>query len=278
MSKPKWINELLDRGATAYSRVRSKADRRRLQDLQLLQLVRIKTQKSRRSIIIIDMAQFRQWVKVEFPSSTLSPDTLPMRARNVVERRDSKMGESTHKVQPLLFRWFEAGKKSDLAYQTDHFGVVGVLTDRVSELELPQLWRLLTVENWESFYTLEYESPTSPIMCVYLGGNVSDVVLTAITELTPSPSAVLHFGDYDWAGLAIFQRLEAKLPRAEIYVPTDLDTLLSRYGKRDLVESQPLRGLDLKHPKFHEIVDCISQHNAGLEQEIVAPPPSRAFD
>lgn len=278
MVRPSWLRELLAQGSVAHSRVRSTEARQILRTLQTLGLVKITTHKTRRTLTVLDPESFAHWVAINFPVEDASAELLPNRAQNIVRGRDSKAGATTHSVQPVLFKWFDSNPDAPIAQLSQTYGMVGVTSERLAHLSLPAVWYLLTVENWESFYALSYQTPSVPVMMVYLGGNVSDVVLTALASLCPYPTSILHFGDYDWAGLAIFQRLETWLPQAQLYVAPDLASLFQRYGKRDLVVKQTLASLDLHHPKCQPVIAYISQYNAGLEQEIVPPPTLNDFE
>lgn len=278
MRRPGWIVELLETGSVAHSKAGSAAARRVLETLQALDLAQVEGHRSQRRILTLDVDQLARWVDANYPSPDPASETLAPRARNVSEHRNSKAGRTAHDVQPVLLKWFDAAPDSWLSRLTGQHGMVGVTSDHLGEISLPARWNMLTVENWEPFHTLRYVDPAPPIMSVYLGGNVSDVVLTGLADLRPAPGRVLHFGDYDWAGLAIFQRLEAVMPQAELYIVPDADLLFRRYGRRELVEKQPLASLDLRHHKYSAIAECISRHNAGLEQEIVHPPSPEDFE
>lgn len=277
MTRPSWLAELLAQGAVAHSRVSSVEARQTLQTLQTLGLVKIAAHKTRRAVTVLEPAAFARWAEANFPAEDASIEALPARAQNIGHERDSKVGVTTHTVQPVLFKWFDKDPDAPLAQLSQTYGMVGATSDRLRRLPLPETWRLLTVENWESFYTLSYRIADIPIITVYLGGNVSEVTLSALADLNPVPAAILHFGDYDWAGLAIFQRLEARLPRARLYVAPDLAGLFQRYGRRDLAEKQPVTSLDLQNPKCRTVIAHIAQYNAGLEQEIVPPPQPADF-
>ncbi len=275
MTRPSWLAELLRRGVVAYSRVRSAQARQDLQTLQALRLVRVRPESSaahgsRRVVEALAPKQVAQWIDSTYPVvEDNHASTLPQRGQNIAFNRNSKAGETTHTVQPILFKWFTTAPESELADLTKTYGLVGVCTDLIKALALPACWTLLTVENWESFYTLALPSPTLPVMVLYLGGNVPQVVLTALSEMTPLPWRVIHFGDYDWAGLAIFQRIGVVFPQAQLYQPSDLESLFERYGDRELIERQSARVLDLDDARCTRVIACITRYNAGLEQEIV---------
>ena len=112
-------------------------------------------------------------------------------------------------------------------------------------------------------------------MAAYLGGNAPGSVMEALKTFSPPPEVVLHFGDYDWKGLYIFQRLQKVLPQARFYIPDNIETLFSQFGKRSLIDKQKRKALfDEKNRNCLPVIQLIEQHNAGLEQEIVALPES----
>lgn len=134
-------------------------------------------------------------------------------------------------------------------------------------------WRLLTVENWEPFYRADYTDAPVAVMVVYLSGNVSDVLIHALNTFDHPPESVIHFGDYDWEGLYIFQRLQKAIPSARLYIPDNIKTLFRRFGERKLVEKQNRKAaFDMDNQECLPIIKLIEQSNAGLEQEIVDLP------
>jgi len=278
MITPPWILELLENNSLPASRVRSVEARQQLEILTNLGLVKTELYgRSKKRIVVIQPAEYKLWVNAEYNSIADSEvETLPRRAKNIAERGGSKSGKSSHEVQPLIFRWFAADDQTLLAQLTAQFGVIGVTSDRVDKLNLPEQWRLLTVENWESFYILEYHNPQPPILAVYLGGNVSEVVLEALAAIAPQPAKVLHFGDYDWAGLNIFGRLCRHLPHARWYLPDNLASLFKQHRDLALVQNQAdYAQIRHEHPDIAMVIDLISRTNAGLEQEIVSPPAEK---
>lgn len=282
MPRPSWITKLLEQGYAPYSQAGSRAAEQTLATLKALDLIRIEFQGTRRKVVVVDKDQFRRWVEAVYPLTDLEATAdLPLRSlrsQNIARRRSSKLGRTTHEVQPVLLKWFDPNPASPLAVLTDQHGLVGLTTDRLDRLALPPAWWLLTVENWESFYTLDYAAPATLIVAIYLGGQVAEATLAALAQLSPPPERVLHFGDYDWTGLAIFQRVQAALPAARLYVPADIETLFQRYGNRQLLEEQaPTVQLDPAHAACQAVVDLIAECNAGLEQEVVSPPAEKDF-
>lgn len=142
---------------------------------------------------------------------------------------------------------------------------------------MPPRWRLLTIENWEPFHRADYSAATIPVMIAYLGGNVSEIVIDALTTFRHRPQTILHFGDYDWEGLYIFQRLQKALPTARLYRPPDLEALFQQFGRRQLLEKQKRKSaFDPANPECRPVIQLIEQYNAGLEQEVVKLPDMKA--
>ena len=259
---------MIEKGAVGHS----SANPRVLKELLNLGIVCVQSAGMRRTVTVTDHTQFGHWVHTNFPVRPIDPDTLTPRQRNIVRHGSSKRGKRSHATLPFLFKWFGSGNDR-LTRLTQDNGVVAVLTDRFNRLALPQHWQLLTIENWESFFRADYAAASLPVMVAYLGGNVSDTILQAFKRFTHPPERVLHFGDYDWDGLYIFQRLHKEIPSARLFIPEDIDSLFLEFGDRKLVERQKRKaGFDLKHRQCLPVIQLIQETNSGLEQEIVDLP------
>ncbi|MGE0083540.1 MAG: Wadjet anti-phage system protein JetD domain-containing protein [Desulfococcaceae bacterium] len=274
MKHPKWTVQLLETGAAPYSMLPQHV----LSQLSTLNLVRIQCNKTRRNIEVVHREQFAEWVRANFPDTQTPEQNLLRRAENIFARRSSKSGQTTHDVQPVLFKCFAPDETNKYARLTEEYGMAGIMSDRLNCLHLPDSWYLLTVENWESFYPLTYPNPSQTIIIIYLDGNVANITLSALAGLKKSPECILHYGDYDWTGLTIFQRIQSVLPKAELYIPDDTEDLFRRYARRDLTERQKHNtGFNPEHPKCLPVTRLIEQYNGGLEQEIVTPPCEKDF-
>lgn len=266
MKRPAWLTTLLEKGAVAHSA----ADRRIVNELLTLGIVGIRSAGMKRRVAAIDPRQLRQWAEARYPRHTIDPDTLPIRHGNIVRSGSSKSGKCTHAVLPFLFKWFGGGP---LAHVTRAYGMSAVFSDRLAELPVSAPWRLLTVENWEPFYRADYSTSAVPVMVAYLGGNVSEIVLDALNTFRHPPQTVWHFGDYDWEGLYIFQRLQNSVPAARLYIPRDIETLFKKFGGRELLQKQKRRAaFDTQNPQCLPVIRLIEQYNAGLEQEAAGMP------
>jgi hypothetical protein len=243
-----------------------------LSELVTLGIVAVKTAGIRRSVVSTEPEQLRKWLDARYPDHGMLPHAAHVRERNIVRSGGSKAGSSAHGVFSFQFKWF--GKEDDLWTQmTRTYGVAAVLTDRLVNLTLPATWYLLTIENWEPFFRADYSGAPVPVMVAYLGGNAPGSVLKALETFSTPPELVLHFGDYDWEGLYIFQRLQKALPQARLYIPDNIDALFRQFGKRNLIDKQKRKALfDEKNRNCLPVIQLIEHHNAGLEQEIVGFP------
>ena len=268
MKRPSWLTKLVDRGAVAHSAASPKI----LDELITLRIVAIKTAGIRRSVVSAKPEQLRKWLDARYPNHGMVPDTAHVREGNIVRSGGSKAGESAHGVFSFQFKWF--GKEDDLwTEMTRTYGVAAVLTDRLSNCKLPARWGLLTIENWEPFFRTNYSGAQVPVMVAYLGGNAPGSVMEALKTFSTPPESVLHFGDYDWEGLYIFQRLQKVLPQARLYIPDNIEALFRKFGKRNLIYKQKRKTLfNEKNRNCLPVIQLIEQHNAGLEQEIVGLP------
>ncbi len=277
MKRPNFIQILFEQGAIAYSLVKSQQDRIILDNLQSLELVRIDVYNNKRKVIVVDQTQFSTWVMKQYPVDKSQNHNLANRAQNIMNSGNSKAGKTTHIIQPVLLKWFTLDLSSPYLQWTQEFGIIGVVSNQIKNLQFPERWNLLTVENWESFYSLKYAIVETPIVAAYLGGNVSDVVLFAFSQINPKPERILHFGDYDWAGLKIFQRVQTILPKAKLYIPSNIEELLKKnYGNHKLVKYQ-LMNVDFNNPEIQPVIDLIAHYNMGLEQEILEQPSEDDF-
>jgi hypothetical protein len=84
-------------------------------------------------------------------------------------------------------------------------------------------------------------------------------------------ASILHCGDYDPVGLDEYLRIKTACPdRTKLYLPANLEVLLSRYGKKELLQSSASVLDRLRKTEDHEvrrIIKLLDQYGVGLEQE-----------
>ena len=270
MRPPAWVLRLARDGSVPRSQVTNDSVWV-LEQTTALGLTVEEVQGSRRRVVARDPAALERWLGDTYPPSVET--SLPgRRAGNIARARRSKLGVSAHDAQSLLLRWFDPDSSALLAELTDRFGLVGLSTDRMAELPLPAAWTLLTIENWEPFLAADYRGCTDAVVVVYTGGNIAGAILHGLMNLPP-PQRAIHFGDYDWAGLAIYRRLRAAIPSMQLYLPDDIERLFAQFADPAvLLGQEPILARDDDPPSLRNVVELIAQHNAGLEQEIVPLP------
>lgn len=271
MQIPTWLDRLLHTGSIPSSAIPN-ADRGLVDHFRHLGFVTIATSGTRRRVIMTNRDAVQEWVERAYAAPPV-PEAVGPRAANIRRARDSKRGRARHAVQPLLLRCFSADPHWRWAALTQQCGMVGFTSDRVAELAPPAPWRLLTVENWEPFLAVDYRPRAGAVVALYTGGSVAAPVVRAIAAITPPPVTSVHFGDCDWAGLAIYRRIRALLPPITFHVPDGIDDLFRTSATYHLARTQrPLIMRPDDPPEVRTIADLIAQWNAGLEQEIIPPP------
>jgi hypothetical protein len=270
MKPAAWIACLIRDGSIGYSHI-SRESLPLVEQLQALGLVALEIQGNRRRVLVRDQAAFQNWFDITYPMLQPAP-TPGRRAANIARTRQSKRGTATHDAQPLLLRWFSSDPSSPWAVLTQRCGMVGITSDRMDVLDIPESWVLLTVENWESFLALDY-LPQTTIVAIFTSGNIAESTLRQLALLQPPPTEAIHFGDYDWSGLAIFRRIQSFLPQLRLYVPSDIEELFSTFASYAILNGQlPLAVRPDDPAEVRRIIELIATFNAGLEQEVVVPP------
>ncbi len=87
------------------------------------------------------------------------------------------------------------------------------------------------------------------------------------------PNNYLHFGDIDFAGIAIFLNEYQRVlqQKASFFIPPGLKELLVKYGNRTLYNQQIETALNQANlsPQLQEVFTMLHEHKKGLEQEIL---------
>ena len=173
-------------------------------------------------------------------------------------------GEST-----LMYR--SKGHTLNTARQTELFGVTSIM---LTEGEpLPEYkGNIATVENLEVFTAFQRLNPKNTI-AVYTGGRIHRLLLHWLSSPETSKARVIHYGDYDPAGLGDYLRIKAaREGRTELFIPPDLNALVKKYGSETLLEKSA-------HliPRLHEtgdkavktVLEILLKNNRVLEQEVL---------
>lgn len=93
-----------------------------------------------------------------------------------------------------------------------------------------------------------------------------------LSWLQSIPNPYLHFGDFDFAGIRIYQQEFKRTlqQRASFFIPENLPEVLRRYGNRELYNNQLSLATQLseEEPEVKELIRLLHQEHKGLEQEI----------
>lgn len=93
-----------------------------------------------------------------------------------------------------------------------------------------------------------------------------------IDWLQKIPNNYLHFGDFDFAGLNIYVNEYKKYlkDRAQIFLPSNLEILLSEKGNRTIYDKQKIcfNLLEIDEKNVTVLLKLIKMYKKGLEQEI----------
>jgi len=266
---------LLTQGTVPASRL-SARDRVRLQGMfDAGVLVEEKSGAGRR-VVLANAESLLAFITRTYPSGLegLSSDLLP-RSRAVMEQRDSKKSRELGPLTVLLRGFGEAQLQAGdqilpVAQWTNLAGVAALhITD-------DKVWgfcgKLAVVENLEVFWHIEKIDP-SVDLALYAQGRLSQRIIAWLSSAAMAEVQVIHFGDYDPVGLDEYLRLiQARPVRTSLYVPENLEDLLRRYGKKQLLDdSQAVlhRLRRVEDPDVARIVAMMDRWGVGLEQEVL---------
>jgi len=145
----------------------------------------------------------------------------------------------------------------------------GALTLKLSEfsLEAPVI---CLVENSQSFWEAEHFFIAD--CYIYLSGQFSNVLLDWLASDNCCFKRLVHAGDYDPAGLMIYNRIAQRIPECELFVPSHLEELLMTYGNSiRLTKHQdnvaPL--IESGNQQNRTVLNLLLKHSKTLDQEVL---------
>lgn len=148
----------------------------------------------------------------------------------------------------------------------------GCLVQLSSEREWGFSGTIAVVENTDPFWRHHLVLPNVDL-AILSGGNMSTRLLKWLASPAMDQCQFLHWGDYDPVGVFQYLRLAKDCPgRTAAYAPENLEILLPKYGKQQLVTEQVsylgrIRAQQAD-PYVRRMVDLFDKHRRGLEQEI----------
>jgi hypothetical protein len=137
--------------------------------------------------------------------------------------------------------------------------------------------RVAVVENADCFWKHELVLPEVDL-AVFGSGQMSHRLLNWLSSTEMADCPITHWGDYDPVGVWEYYRLTQACPgRVAPFVPSTLDELLERHGKRRLIIRQHMYLDRLRSitpdPYIKRMIGLFDNHRKGLEQEIFLLSP-----
>lgn len=199
----------------------------------------------------------------------------PSRSSNIRMSGDSKLKETElwqgfyFKVsEPIHAQW--QGKPLTLLPYPEG---IPVFMPQPETLSLPEEVTVVMIENSENFLKIETQLPLfQGLKCFFVSFYPREQHSYFIEWLQKQPNNYVHYGDFDFAGIHIYQSQYKKYVSGEsrYLVPSGLLPLFRRYGKRELYNNQlSLQALiKADEPGISELLEIIKREHKGLEQEI----------
>ncbi|WP_297441661.1 hypothetical protein [Sulfurimonas sp.] len=88
--------------------------------------------------------------------------------------------------------------------------------------------------------------------------------------LESTTNSVLYFGDFDLAGISIYENeIRKRNKETKLFIPQGIETLLEKYGSSKLYMQQfnQFKNLTSKLPEVENLIKMIHKYQKGLEQE-----------
>ncbi len=134
---------------------------------------------------------------------------------------------------------------------------------------------IVGIENAENFRWVEklqylFKDVHPLFVCRYPQGQGKDL----LKWLYSVPNRYLHFGDYDFAGINIYQQEYKKHlgEQATFFIPANIEHLIEEYGNRKLYDQQQLNTVDFPEDGIQRLVSLLHKYKKGLEQEALIGP------
>lgn len=199
----------------------------------------------------------------------------PSRSNNIRMSGDSKLKETElwqgfyFKVsEPIHAQW--QGKPLTLLPYPEG---IPVFMPQPETLSLPEEVTVVMIENSENFLKIETQLPLfQGLKCFFVSYYPREHHKYFMEWLQKQPNNYIHYGDFDFAGIHIYQSQYKKHVKGEAHylVPAGLEPLFRQYGKRELYNNQLVQQnlIQADEPGICELLEIIKKEHKGLEQEI----------
>lgn len=129
---------------------------------------------------------------------------------------------------------------------------------------------MIGIENAENFRNINRQRHLFPykdilFICRYPQEQARDM----LRWLLSIPNNYVHFGDFDFAGINIYEQEYRKHlgDRAAFFVPENIEELLQRYGNTKLYDIQELQQVSTTEESVSRLIALLHKYKKGLEQE-----------
>ncbi len=233
--------------------------------------------KSRKVFFISNREKFRHYLKNQHGIADLN--TYIELLENNGLRADAVQASSDSKTKSTrTFKGFPINTYSTIEAEINNqkFSIQSVdgCFTFISDFEsfrIPEEVTVVGVENAENFRYLKEQaylfSSIKPLfVCRYPQSN------DLVRWLQQIPSPYLHFGDFDFGGIAIFANEFRKyLPeRSSFFIPENIEYLLDEYGNRDLYGKQLyFQETGSNDQAISKLIDLFHKYKKCLEQEVL---------
>lgn len=233
-----------------------------------------------RRILIANQETFERLVESELPSGfDFVDDEIDSHASAVAFQADAKAFAGSIAEAVLL----RASKcdivvrrcDTDLCVDVSRLtAVAGCAAIKITDYdEWSFSGAIAVIENADAFWKYEQVLPDADL-AMYAGGRVSGRFLRLLAAAPMQSCSIIHWGDYDPVGIDEYVRLhDACGDRVSAHVPVNIEELLSKFGKRQLLQSNVKTLEKIRKRRsisyVSRMLDLFDRHHRGLEQEIL---------
>lgn len=226
-------------------------------------------------IAVINQSRFSAFLAREFPHEQADVSHMPVRVQGVGRFRDTKTVRGASDEIVCVRGWHDGAllRNDDpvaVAEPTRDHGVFAFLLTGNSAYQLQGT--IATVENPTLFALFERLHAGFDLV-LYTSGRLSRQLIAWLALQKVGGLKIVHFGDYDPAGLDDYRRLRTACGEAVVlYCPEDLPRLFRTYGNARLLDGANTQSVlkrlrSFKDATVASVVKLIEEFNAGLEQE-----------
>ncbi len=274
------LRTLRAEGSLPASRL-STAMRRELASLFSSRILEERRSGGGRRVFVADSGGFERWLEHRLPEGLTPEVDASPRAAAVAAFRDAKVARRTD-AEPVLMRALTPGARLEVSGVTvealELTKRAGCVSFLLADERQPDLVGTVgVVENLEAFLYAERLGPPLDA-ALYSAGRMSRRLIDWMS--TQDAVRWIHLGDYDPVGMSEYLRLAAACPgRVTLWVPLDLEALVSRYSKARLMEVSSsvwatVRGSE--DPAVRRVVAVLDRYARGLEHEILLAPTAES--